>query len=1066
MKYLINLYNTVSDAQLVADRLNITGEVLPFLKIIHVEDPSQEQVDTWLKDSDVKSIAPDQETVIDDFGTHTYLEAEHIPSITEVFTDTTAGGEATQNTLAFTSGSSNYYYWHLPAISHRPRKDSARSTNYYYDRDGLNVDLYIMDTGVAGAMLQVNQGPSQNAKTGTPDTIGIMHPEFVDNNFNNGQGQGYRVMHGGVPGLNVGTGSSHISGGWNNEDTQGHGTYCAMFAAGLLAGIAKKAYIWSAKCMDRAGTGANSGYLSDMQLAMDKIILHHQTKANGRPSVCNISIGVSFYRDSANININESVGDTVNEMLDDSEKIMGSNGIFIARSAGNGIRDNASDKVPQGGVQAAFVTGPRTSAITQTIPWNIEDINQPKLGVGALEDTAVAGQSLQPANEGNGWYNLRLTEFSNHGNAVEISAPGGNLVVQHWNATEFVNNSTYLISAAGTSYSAPMVAGVACLRYQQDPGAAPADVKTFILDAANKPYDYENLTEFTKPHDQRFPIVNNPKYIDSPIGNLDNMQAFNNSQYIALRVSPYHYGVAAGSNETAELEHMTYSSVSSGEKTKIAIDDYVMFDEQNKTDIGHGLPNLHGMAHRVKYRFSMWCDLEIGHPVGNVSTPQTPSDQTPVLWAVDSNSANNGTIQLTVVKASPVANNKVRVWLNKSNSNYVNGNPFDISSITSSNWNGKFLTQANASGVYFGKISNFTVATSSEIDTNKTSLNGWLVLNCDSTGNANISVDGQGLKVANLSGTNSLAIDVNSTPDQTYNAIASWNIGVFRDGLLLDSGNDTITTVSINALYDTGSTVPIRDYLPLQETPQRTLFTWYVPKELRVPNLAGSGFITNTAQSISASQGEVINLNLGMAWVDINSSWIIGYQHLEVDSQTYQVAGTVPAGLTLNTTTGTLTGTITSDETVTNTFTISAHGVQASYTFNITEIEETGYFYDGTDLRIPGRVIDNWIEVKTDNYQLAVNKNYMIDSGALTGLPMNLTMPSSAKMGDTIILMDATSTAGTNDWIIDPNGLKIHTPGNGTSTWTVSTVDVQYELVYFESTRSAGQTGWIIRVTS
>ena len=64
------------------------------------------------------------------------------------------------------------------------------------------------------------------------------------------------------------------------------------------------------------------------------------------------------------------------------------------------------------------------------------------------------------------------------------------------------------------------------------------------------------------------------------------------------------------------------------------------------------------------------------------------------------------------------------------------------------------------------------------------------------------------------------------------------------------------------------------------------------------------------------------------------------------------------------------------------------------------------YFYDGTDLRIPGRVIDNWIEVKTDNYQLAVNKNYMIDSGALTGLPMNLTMPSSAKMGDTIILME------------------------------------------------------------
>ena len=55
MKYIINLYNTV-DAQAVADRLGITGEVLSNLKVIHVEDPTQEQVDTWLADSDVKAI--------------------------------------------------------------------------------------------------------------------------------------------------------------------------------------------------------------------------------------------------------------------------------------------------------------------------------------------------------------------------------------------------------------------------------------------------------------------------------------------------------------------------------------------------------------------------------------------------------------------------------------------------------------------------------------------------------------------------------------------------------------------------------------------------------------------------------------------------------------------------------------------------------------------------------------------------------------------------------------------------------------------------------------------------
>ena len=48
MKYIINLYNTVTDAQAVADRLGITGTVLLNLKTIHVEDPTQEQVDaSW-----------------------------------------------------------------------------------------------------------------------------------------------------------------------------------------------------------------------------------------------------------------------------------------------------------------------------------------------------------------------------------------------------------------------------------------------------------------------------------------------------------------------------------------------------------------------------------------------------------------------------------------------------------------------------------------------------------------------------------------------------------------------------------------------------------------------------------------------------------------------------------------------------------------------------------------------------------------------------------------------------------------------------------------------------------
>ena len=384
MRYIVNLNNTVSDANDVATRLNITGTVLEHLKMIIVDDPTQEQVDTWIADNDVKGVAEDQVTVTSNIGESTSVTATSTPTEAETF-NTNAVGDTTQSSLAFNDGANDWYYWHLAVIGQRPRTyNAAYNANYTYTLDGSGVDLYILDSGVAGSKLSAHGGATQNAVSPTPDTIGEMHPEFMDNAFDNGLGDPYRVISGGVPNLNLGSGSGVGTGGWQNEDTQGHGTKCAMFAAGKLAGIAKKAYIWSAKCMDLTGVGANSGALSDLLEATNKVIEHHNTKANGRPSVANISIGVPFYRDSASIYINEPAGDTLNEVLDDQEKIMSSAGIAIARSAGNGIKDNASDLIYMGSVQAQFVTGARTAATSPTIPWNDEGINQDgKIAVGA-----------------------------------------------------------------------------------------------------------------------------------------------------------------------------------------------------------------------------------------------------------------------------------------------------------------------------------------------------------------------------------------------------------------------------------------------------------------------------------------------------------------------------------------------------------------------------------------------------------------------------------------------------------------------------------------------------------
>jgi hypothetical protein len=79
---------------------------------------------------------------------------------------------------------------------------------------------------------------------------------------------------------------------------------------------------------------------------------------------------------------------------------------------------------------------------------------------------------------------------------------------------------------------------------------------------------------------------------------------------------------------------------------------------------------------------------------------------------------------------------------------------------------------------------------------------------------------------------------------------------------------------------------------------------------------------------------------------------------------------------------------------------------------------------------------------------------------------MNLTMPSSAKMGDRIVLLDATRTSGSNAWIISPNGIEVLGATIANGVWTVNTAGVQYELVYFESTRSSSESGWVVRETT
>ena len=80
---------------------------------------------------------------------------------------------------------------------------------------------------------------------------------------------------------------------------------------------------------------------------------------------------------------------------------------------------------------------------------------------------------------------LQLAEFSNYGNAVEISAPGDALICKFWNADDHLLNGTYATYLSGTSFSAPIVAGYACIRQSIVPMEALGLTKQFIKDSSS-----------------------------------------------------------------------------------------------------------------------------------------------------------------------------------------------------------------------------------------------------------------------------------------------------------------------------------------------------------------------------------------------------------------------------------------------------------------------------------------------------------------------------------------------------------------------------------------------------
>ena len=323
-------------------------------------------------------------------------------------------------------------FWHLDRITKQDRQYLNRQFSQTSNGTGDGVDLYILDSGVRGA----SRPTGNNA---------ALHPELYDPDFatdfnGTAEQQNYRVFQ-----------LSHFAGtyGSNNEDDNGHGTQCAILAAGRTAGIARNAKIFALKCFNSGVSGSYSGILSAYQAVID----HNDStngnyKGNNRPAVINASFGPTIpTQNSPNIELNDSGDDlgTDEEMLDDIEgTIASTKNIIIVRSAGNGFK-NSSD-VTAGPLQTKCVAGARTAGYADNSNGGINnvDTNQNKITVGATS------------------YNDRWAFFSNYGGGCTTVAPGEKILVPayDWTANTPYTSTTNYSTIDGTSFSGPIVAGI------------------------------------------------------------------------------------------------------------------------------------------------------------------------------------------------------------------------------------------------------------------------------------------------------------------------------------------------------------------------------------------------------------------------------------------------------------------------------------------------------------------------------------------------------------------------------------------------------------------------------
>lgn len=352
---------------------------------------------------------------------------------------------------------------------------SPGNNNYNYHLDGTGVDFVVHDSG-----LQID------------------HPEFTDSQ---GVSRVEQIDWYEASGLSGTQNANHY------RDLDGHGTHVAGIAVGKTYGWAKNARIYCLKVSGLEGAG-DTGTGISITDCFDVIKMWHINKpvdpvtGKKRPTVVNMSWG--YYRiGSSTMTVSGGTYRGTSWLSSDirydtpAERLsnFGINSGWNALSRVGSVDTDLEELVASGVIVCISASN---SPYKHDLSTGVDYNNFANTSVGTVyyhqgssphADTAIKVGSIDSTPHNS--TTERTAYYSTKGPAVDIWAPGNNIMSTTSNITDGISTSSYYLNSnfnqallSGTSMASPQIAGMSLLYLQANPDATPEEVKNFLIKSA------------------------------------------------------------------------------------------------------------------------------------------------------------------------------------------------------------------------------------------------------------------------------------------------------------------------------------------------------------------------------------------------------------------------------------------------------------------------------------------------------------------------------------------------------------------------------------------------------